>query len=196
MTSSFDQYREDVIGRANVAETPERVRYYPTLQDFPTGALWTIANKIEPWEPAPPSVPFLWRYDNLRDRVMDALELVSQEEAERHGGSVCRRHRRPSPSGRRGVARWETRPDAENGDHRDTLCFHSHGVAVCGRDMAREQAMSRASVALPPAVRARCSADGRRIREDARGARLQFDAALRRPQRRQNAAQSDLTHAG
>ena len=57
MASTYDQYREDVAGRANVTDTPELVRYYRELEELGTGALWTVANKIEPWEPASPSVP-------------------------------------------------------------------------------------------------------------------------------------------
>ena len=41
MTNRFDQYREDVIGRANVADTPELVDYYRRLSELGTGALWT-----------------------------------------------------------------------------------------------------------------------------------------------------------
>ena len=83
MASTYDQYREDVAGRANVSDTPELVRYYRELEELGTGALWTVANKIEPWEPASPSVPILWRYTDLRDRVMRALELVTPEQAGR-----------------------------------------------------------------------------------------------------------------
>lgn len=83
MASTYDQYREDVAGRANVTDTPELVRYYRELEELGTGALWTVANKIEPWEPASPSVPILWRYNDLRDRVMRALELVTPEQAGR-----------------------------------------------------------------------------------------------------------------
>jgi gentisate 1,2-dioxygenase len=83
MASTYDQYREDVAGRANVTDTPELVRYYRELEELGTGALWTVANKIEPWEPASPSVPIIWRYSDLRDRVMRALELVTPEQAGR-----------------------------------------------------------------------------------------------------------------
>jgi gentisate 1,2-dioxygenase len=80
---SFDAYREDVIGRANVADTPELVAYYQRLSELGTGALWTVANKIEPWEPASTSVPMLWRYRDLREDVLRALQLVTPEQAGR-----------------------------------------------------------------------------------------------------------------
>ena len=81
--ASFDQYREDVIGRANVPDTPELVAYYRRLKQLGTGALWTVANKIEPWEPASASVPMIWRYRDLREDVLRALDLVTPEQAGR-----------------------------------------------------------------------------------------------------------------
>ena len=83
MASKYDQYREDMIGRANVADTPELIAYYQRLQTLGTGALWTVANKIEPWEPVSTSVPMLWRYRDLRDDVLRALDLVTPEQAGR-----------------------------------------------------------------------------------------------------------------
>lgn len=81
--ASFDTYREDIAGRANVADTPELVAYYQRLAQLGTGALWTVANKIEPWEPASTSVPMLWRYNDLREDVLRALDLVTPEQAGR-----------------------------------------------------------------------------------------------------------------
>ncbi|NOW47403.1 gentisate 1,2-dioxygenase [Novosphingobium sp. SG751A] len=83
MASTYDQYREEIIGRANVVDTPELVAYYQRLQSLGTGALWTVANKIEPWEPASTSVPYLWRYRDLREDVLRSLELVTPEQAGR-----------------------------------------------------------------------------------------------------------------
>ncbi len=79
----FDQYAEDVAGRANVADTPELRAYYARLAELGTGALWTVANKIEPWEPASTSQPMLWRYADLRADVLRALDLVTPEKAGR-----------------------------------------------------------------------------------------------------------------
>jgi len=81
--TSYDQYREDMAGRANVTDTPDRVAYYKRLSELGTGALWTVANKIEPWEPVSTSVPMLWRYQDLREDVLKALDLVTPEEAGR-----------------------------------------------------------------------------------------------------------------
>ena len=75
--------REDVIGRANVADTPELEAYYDRLGAQDSYALWTVANSIEPWEPKPPSVPVLWPYEQMRPLVLQALDLVSPEKAGR-----------------------------------------------------------------------------------------------------------------
>jgi len=45
---TYDQYRESVAGRADVSDTPELLAYYRQLEQLKTGALWTVANKIEP----------------------------------------------------------------------------------------------------------------------------------------------------
>ena len=79
----YDEYREDVLGRANVVDTAELVKFYKDLEGQHAGALWTVANKIEPWEPASESVPVLWQYSRLRTHVLRALELVSPEQAGR-----------------------------------------------------------------------------------------------------------------
>ena len=76
-------YREDVAGRANVEDTPELLAYYDELDRLEAGALWTVANKIEPWQPQSESVPVLWRYADLRDHVLRSLELVTPEKAGR-----------------------------------------------------------------------------------------------------------------
>ncbi len=83
MAESFDQYREEMLGRANVADTPELVDYYHELRRRGTGALWTVANRIEPWQPVSTSVPMIWRYAELRNHVLRSLELVTPEQAGR-----------------------------------------------------------------------------------------------------------------
>ena len=79
----YDQHREDVAGRANVGDTAELVEFYRTLESLQAGALWTVANKIEPWEPQTSSVPVIWKYEDLRAHVMRALDLVTPEQAGR-----------------------------------------------------------------------------------------------------------------
>ena len=45
--------REDVIGRANVEDTPQLQAYYNDLEKYDAAALWTVANEIEPWPMLP-----------------------------------------------------------------------------------------------------------------------------------------------
>lgn len=75
--------REDILGRANVADTPELEAYYAELEALDMGALWTVANEIEPWYPQPVSVPLLWKYRDVRPLVLKAPDLVRPEEAGR-----------------------------------------------------------------------------------------------------------------
>jgi gentisate 1,2-dioxygenase len=83
MSKTRDNYREDVAGRANVEDTPELLAYYEQLERLETGALWTVANKIEPWQPKSSSVPVLWRYRDLRGHVLRSVDLVTPEKAGR-----------------------------------------------------------------------------------------------------------------
>ncbi|GIX12885.1 MAG: gentisate 1,2-dioxygenase [Paracoccaceae bacterium] len=78
-----ENWREDVAGRANVEDTPELLAYYDSLRGFHAAALWTVANRIEPWEPQSASVPVLWRYRDLRPHVLRSVDLVTPEKAGR-----------------------------------------------------------------------------------------------------------------
>jgi gentisate 1,2-dioxygenase len=75
--------RENVIGRANVDDTPELEAYYRALEGEALGALWSVANEIEPWYPQPKSVPVLWKWKRIEPLVRRAPELVSAEKAAR-----------------------------------------------------------------------------------------------------------------
>ena len=78
-----NNFSDDVIGRARVQDSPELVAYYKELETLGAGALWTVANDIEPWEPRSSSVPMLWKYDDLRSLVLKSSELVTPEQAGR-----------------------------------------------------------------------------------------------------------------
>jgi len=75
--------RENVAGRANVEDTPELDAYYRELEQRELGALWNVANEIEPWYPQPKSVPILWKWRDIEPLVRKAPELVSAEKAAR-----------------------------------------------------------------------------------------------------------------
>lgn len=83
MSGSRQNHRENVAGRANVEDTPELLAYYDELAALEAGALWTVANKIEPWQPKSSSVPVVWRYRDLREHVLRSVELVTPEKAGR-----------------------------------------------------------------------------------------------------------------
>jgi gentisate 1,2-dioxygenase len=74
---------DDVLGRARVVDTDDLKAYYAKLGQFQAGALWTVANDIEPWYPQPKSVPTLWSYRELRPLVLAALGLVTGDDAGR-----------------------------------------------------------------------------------------------------------------
>jgi gentisate 1,2-dioxygenase len=80
MTTAHD---DNQLGRARVSDTPELTAYYGELAERDAGALWTVANDIEPWYPRPRSVPVLWRYEELRPLVRKALDLVKADDAGR-----------------------------------------------------------------------------------------------------------------
>jgi len=69
--------RENVIGRANVADTPELEAYYASLEGEALGALWNVANDIEPWFPQPKSVPALWPWKRIEAHVRKAETRVA-----------------------------------------------------------------------------------------------------------------------
>lgn len=78
-----DNHSDDQIGRARVQDSAELQAYYKELESLGAGALWTVANDIEPWEPRSSSIPMLWKYDKLRDLVLKSSELVTPEQAGR-----------------------------------------------------------------------------------------------------------------
>ncbi|WP_030422218.1 cupin domain-containing protein [Streptomyces sp. NRRL F-5065] len=75
--------KEDIIGRSRVDDTAKLKEYYERLGTLDAGALWTVANDIEPWYPQPRSVPTHWRYRELRPLVLESASLVSGDDAGR-----------------------------------------------------------------------------------------------------------------
>jgi len=62
---------------------PERRDLYARLDQKHTAPLWEVLGKIIPSEPAPDTVPVLWRYDEVRPLLLEAGRLVTAQEAER-----------------------------------------------------------------------------------------------------------------
>lgn len=90
--------QERIAGRANVMDTPELRNYYAELAKLEAGALWTVANDIEPWFPKPKSVPVMWRYKDLRSLVQKATQLVSAEDAGRRVVTLVNPGRKELPA--------------------------------------------------------------------------------------------------
>lgn len=78
-----ENHSDDQYGRARVQDSDELKAYYKELENLGAGALWTVANDIEPWEPRANSVPMLWKYNDLRELVLKSSELVTPEQAGR-----------------------------------------------------------------------------------------------------------------
>jgi gentisate 1,2-dioxygenase len=74
---------ENVVGRANVEDTPQLEAYYRELEGEALGALWNVANEIEPWYPQPRSIPTLWSWKRVEPYVRKAAKLVTAEKAAR-----------------------------------------------------------------------------------------------------------------
>jgi gentisate 1,2-dioxygenase len=86
--------RDTQIGRARVHDNDELLRYYKELEELEAGALWSVANDIEPWEPYAFSVPTIWRWSDMRDKALRALDLVTTEDAGRRVVYLCNPNRK------------------------------------------------------------------------------------------------------
>ena len=61
----------------------EREAFYADLPGFSMGALWNVLANALTKEPRTKSVPYLWKWSDVRPRIMRAGELVTADEAER-----------------------------------------------------------------------------------------------------------------
>ena len=82
-TNTIGDDRDLRLGRARVAGNDDLRRYYGELDRLDAGALWTVANDIEPWEPRPFSVPTLWRWSDLRPQALRSVDLVDPDDVGR-----------------------------------------------------------------------------------------------------------------
>lgn len=48
-----------------------------------TKPLWTQMARLNPPEPNPKCVPFIWRYDEVRPSLLRAGEIITEKQAER-----------------------------------------------------------------------------------------------------------------
>ena len=61
----------------------ERQAYYERIASDHMTPLWEVLGALVPKQPNSPAQPALWRYATLRDKVMEAGQLITAEEAER-----------------------------------------------------------------------------------------------------------------
>ncbi|MCY4469078.1 MAG: cupin domain-containing protein [Thiotrichales bacterium] len=64
-------------------ETADRVAFYDAIEPEGLTALWSVMGDIITGEPTSACVPFLWRYETVRSRLMEAAGLITAKEAER-----------------------------------------------------------------------------------------------------------------
>ena len=78
-----DDPRDRQLGRSRVVDTPALEQFYAELARHNAGAFWKRANAIEPWEPATRYRPTLWRWREMRELCLRAIDLVRPEDAGR-----------------------------------------------------------------------------------------------------------------
>ncbi len=61
----------------------ERREFYGRLQKKNTAPLWESLEKLFPAEPRPLCVPALWKYDEIRELLLEAGKLITAKEAQR-----------------------------------------------------------------------------------------------------------------
>ncbi|KAI2915004.1 hypothetical protein CBS63078_3470 [Aspergillus niger] len=66
---------------SNGADSAEQL--LQDLKESKTLPLWTQMTRLNPPEPNPTAVPFIWRYDSIRPNLLRAGELVTEKQAER-----------------------------------------------------------------------------------------------------------------
>ena len=65
------------------AQAAERAAFYARIDKLGLTPLWEVLGALVPPAPTSPVAPALWRYDEVREHVMEAGRLISAEEAER-----------------------------------------------------------------------------------------------------------------
>jgi len=66
-----------------IARTPEREAFYRKISGDSLSALWNVMGDLITPEPRSQCRPYLWRFDVIRDRMMEAGRLITTKEAER-----------------------------------------------------------------------------------------------------------------
>ncbi len=78
-TSMMTKSADSVAG----AVTPERAAYYEKIGKKNLAPLWEVLKGLVPAEPKTPCATALWRFDDVKNMVMEAGALITAKEAER-----------------------------------------------------------------------------------------------------------------
>ena len=66
-----------------VTKTPEREAFYKKIDGENLTALWTVMSDLITPEPKSACRPHLWKFDVIRDYMLEAGKLITAKEAER-----------------------------------------------------------------------------------------------------------------
>jgi gentisate 1,2-dioxygenase len=69
--------------RVSTAANTRRQKYYEEISAQNMTPLWEVLGALVPRQPTPQAQPVIWRYSELRDRVLEAGRLITAAEAER-----------------------------------------------------------------------------------------------------------------
>jgi len=139
-TSINPDPRDDVLGRSRVVDNPALEAFYEELPGHNAAAFWKRANSIEPWEPESRYNPTVWRYDEMRDLCLRAIDLVKPEEAGRRVVVLLN----DSDAGRQNSEKWSV-----------VAKVHEVFAARAEHERARRAAEREAIKAAAEKVRAR-----------------------------------------
>jgi gentisate 1,2-dioxygenase len=67
----------------SVESTPERVEFYKKIDGQNLSALWNVLGALVTPEPKSACQPALWRFDTIRELMLEAGKLITAKEAER-----------------------------------------------------------------------------------------------------------------
>lgn len=68
---------------ANASQKNQRQQYYDRIAQDNMTPLWEVLGALVPKQPNSPALPALWRYADLREKVIEAGRLITAEQAER-----------------------------------------------------------------------------------------------------------------
>jgi len=82
ISETIQTVRETIVPKWGQTEDPNEELVQRALK-VNTKPLWTQMAKLNPPEPNPKCIPFIWRYDEVRPSLLRAGEVVSEQQAER-----------------------------------------------------------------------------------------------------------------